>query len=352
MNNRPTANEFEDLLDDILPETPRGGAEADTLPGGVAYRAPGDGDGSASEVPAEHALEPFQLAPPNEHAASSHSDAKQVFIYVNVFAVSDIDTVNQTFRANFFMRACWVESELGKSIHPEKAWSAHQQGDDLEQFCMAEDVWEPRLMFVNAVEPVEKTQVELRPCPWRQSPRGEPVLEWRAHCRGIFRERFELKSFPFDVQSLTIMLSTHRSRSQVWLREDSFNNTKGVVRKEFTVMAEFELDDRPYFETLIENDVVHGAGAAGRFSLLRMYFVAERRHQYYLVNICLPIFMITAMVASTFAVPPSQIASRLGACEYFRLRAATYSEHATAFLVAKTICVQARQSTCKWTGIP
>jgi hypothetical protein len=126
------------------------------------------------------------------------------------------------------------------------------------------------------------------------------------------------------------MLSTHRSRSQVWLREDSFNNTKGVVRKECTVMAEFD----------------------GRFSLLRMYFVAERRHQYYLVNICLPIFMITAMLASTFAVPPSQIASRLGACEYFRLRAATYSEHATAFLVAKTICVQARQSTCKWTGIP
>eukprot|EP01043_Picozoa_sp_COSAG02_P094808 COSAG02_NODE_31219_length_537_cov_0.874429_1_plen_111_part_01 len=100
----PTANEFEDLLDDILPETPRGEAEAvvsqlprgRALPG-VAYRAP-DGDGNAPEVAAEHAIEPFQLAP-NIHGATSHSDAKQVFIYINVFAVSDIDTVNQTFRA-------------------------------------------------------------------------------------------------------------------------------------------------------------------------------------------------------------------------------------------------------------
>ena len=67
-----------------------------------------------------------------------------------------------------------------------------------------------------------------------------------------------------------MMLSSHRPRSQVWLREDKYNGTKAVLRKEFTTLSEFQMDDHPHFETEHDNDVVHGAGSAGRFSLLRM----------------------------------------------------------------------------------
>lgn len=120
--------------------------------------------------------------------------ARQVFIYINVFAVSDVDTVAQTFKANFFMRACWEEPEFGKRIKYDPEWSAHRDDEKLEQYLLKQGVWEPRLMFVNAVEPVSKSQCELTNCPWRRGKNGVPVLQWRAHCRGTFREAFELQN--------------------------------------------------------------------------------------------------------------------------------------------------------------
>ena len=70
----------------------------------------------SSPVPSAHRQEPLH---------------RKVYIYVNVFSVSGIDTIAQQFDCHFFIRAMWMHSDLdGES-------------------------WEPQLVFMNAVSTVE-----------------------------------------------------------------------------------------------------------------------------------------------------------------------------------------------------
>ena len=154
------------------------------------------------------------VAPTDRESSTPH---RQVYIYVNVFSLSGIDTVAQTFDCHFFLRAMWKEPVESP----------------------ADEEWHPNLVFMNSASPVEMSDIELSACPWRKGPLGEKVMQWRADCRGTFREGFELEHFPFDVQALTITVSCNRPSSEVTLLKIA--TQVPILRNQFTVMTDFDL---------------------------------------------------------------------------------------------------------------
>ena len=224
-------------------------------------------------------FEPFvEIQPPQADSGKVSEAQRRVYIYMNVFSLSGIDTVTQQFDCHFFIRAMWKEEEKSSE-------------------------WQPNIVFMNAASPVEFSEVEFGVCPWRKGPAGETIMQWRADCRGSFREGFELEHFPFDVQPLTITVSCNRSSSEVELLEDCYTGTKSILRNQFTVMTDFDLSG-PVMQSRTDEDLK-------KYPLLHVYFVGQRRAAYYMWNIALPNFLLSALVFTSFAIAPEDLADRL-----------------------------------------
>ena len=218
------------------------------------------------------------VAPTDRESSTPH---RQVYIYVNVFSLSGIDTVAQTFDCHFFLRAMWKEPVESP----------------------ADEEWHPNLVFMNSASPVEMSDIELSACPWRKGPLGEKVMQWRADCRGTFREGFELEHFPFDVQALTITVSCNRPSSEVTLLEDRYTGAKSILRNQFTVMTDFDLSG-PLMQGGVDEE-------RKRYPLLHIYFIGQRRAAYYMWNIGLPNFLLSVLVFTSFAISPEDLEDRL-----------------------------------------
>ena len=231
-----------------------------------------------SRLATESNWEPFvEIKPPLADAVKVSEAQRRVYIYMNVFSLSGIDTVTQQFDCHFFIRAMWKAAEQSE--------------------------WQPNIVFMNAASPVEFSEVEFGICPWRKGPAGETIMQWRADCRGSFREGFELEHFPFDVQPLTITVSCNRPSSEVELLEDCYTGTKSILRNQFTVMTDFDLSG-PVMQSRTDEDLK-------KYPLLHVYFIGQRRAAYYMWNIALPNFLLSALVFTSFAIAPEDLADRL-----------------------------------------
>jgi hypothetical protein len=226
---------------------------------------------------------PFEVVEAQQ-ATTIQSFARNVYLYVNVFSVSDISTTGETFNANFYIRAQWAEPELKKL-------------DDFD----AKTAWTPHIQFMNAIETPELQDEQVKVVTWRRGRDGSPVVQWSCKVRCAFRERFELKSFPFDVQDLTITLSMQQTG--VTLYEDRFDGSKSLLRDEFTVLPDFTLDG-PFLKPRKEL-------ALGKFHTLEIRFLAKRRISFHAWNVFFPVFLLTAMQFSVFAVDVGEVADRL-----------------------------------------
>ncbi|KAK3802579.1 hypothetical protein RRG08_032479 [Elysia crispata] len=130
-------------------------------------------------------------------------EVKVVFIRIH-----DIDTINQVFEAEIFIQARWRERRfLG---YTESAL------EDIE-FYQCRD---PQLKLLNVAGKLdmERTSMVLRYEPDSIS----PVLVYMWHVKGVFRERMELQHFPFDVQELSVVLSSNLPVGKVELVGDFF----------------------------------------------------------------------------------------------------------------------------------
>merc|ERR1712217_603469 len=155
--------------------------------------------------------------------------------------------------------------------------------------------------FMNAVgNPVIEDE-DFGVVKWRLGPDGSAVVQWSAKFQGTFRERFELRSFPFDVQPLSIVVTSQQKN--VRLYEDKFDGVQSKLRHEYMTLPEFSLVG-PHFRPEPELSL-------GKYVSLRVDFVATRKFKYHIFNIYFPLFLLTGMLFCSFAVEPGEAADRL-----------------------------------------
>lgn len=226
---------------------------------------------------------PFVVVESKEVAVEA-CPKRDVYVYVNVFSITEISTTSQVFNAYFFLRATWVEPLLrsAEEFQPDAAWT-------------------PRFQFMNAVETPDVQEEQTEVLRWRQGPQGNPVVSWSAKCRGTFREHFELGLFPFDAQDLHLTISSQQKNT--WIHEDCFDGVKSKLRKTYIVLPEFKVDG-PALKPREEL-------ALGKFATLDIVFTAHRRFTFHLWNVFFPVFLLTAMQFAVFAVDVADVADRL-----------------------------------------
>ena len=133
---------------------------------------------------------------------------RQVWVNINIGQLDRIDTINQTFGAKFTVIQSWLWSEDDEKQH--KGRIHEEVGETINRKLNANRIsdvkpsWEPKsLNFDNAVtfDNKEKCEAVLR--------RYNQLVLWEktTHVWGVFSERFELQSFPFDCQNFHIKIT-------------------------------------------------------------------------------------------------------------------------------------------------
>ena len=129
-----------------------------------------------------------------------------VFIYMHIHHVSQIETVHQTFDTKFYLRATWVQP-LRKILTPEI---------DVDNW--PNEIYKPQLDFDNAKEIIELKEQSLAISDWRKVTTDQSgfdterfnyfVMEWKATGFGTFTYRINLDNYPYDLQMLKVTIGS------------------------------------------------------------------------------------------------------------------------------------------------
>jgi hypothetical protein len=233
---------------------------------------------------------PFKMLPKTVSTGNSEGESRDVFVYLNIFSIGDIDTVACTFKADFHITATWISTQQRTELHK----LSHEQ---LPVAVRAE--FDAQLVFMNCVDVVERLEERFDIVSWRTGHAGEPACSYKCRCKGVFREPLELSRFPFDQQPLNIVVSSHSKA--VTLYEDP--DAPSRLRTEFMSSPEFVLQRIDFF----------ASRAHLGYPLLYVAVIAQRRPGYYVWNVFLPTLLLTLIAAPTvFTIPVSDTNSRLG----------------------------------------
>ncbi|XP_041370704.1 cys-loop ligand-gated ion channel-like [Gigantopelta aegis] len=120
--------------------------------------------------------------------------------------IGDIDTPNQNFQAEILVQAKWEEPALDFAEKNKQVFNTNI-------------FWEPKLVISNVIKDFDINQKNYNIFHKEEGyNHAVVVLLWRF--MGKFRENLELEQFPFDVQELTIQLTSERSIDEIDLIED------------------------------------------------------------------------------------------------------------------------------------
>lgn len=205
--------------------------------------------------------------------------------------VGEIDTLNERYTSEIFFEASWYikEPKNGAKYDPSAGHFNPQlavlnnMGDSLRH-----DKW------YSVSKTIEAGIVE--------------VTEYHKF-KGIFWERMELNHFPYDVQELSISLTTPLTVNDFYFVENT-QKPSGVNRTVFSDQQSWHLYEHVEFqfeqhreEYSLNYDQIH--------PVLVCTCHVGRKCGYYIWNAYFLIFLITSAALSTFAIPPSNAHGRL-----------------------------------------
>ncbi len=204
---------------------------------------------------------------------------------VAVINVDQVDDASQSFTANVFFEASWIDTRL-----------AHDTEGTIRLSLI--DIWHPELLLIN-----RQRIVLTLPKVAQVSPEG--VVTIRQRVWGDFSQPLDLHDFPFDTQKFEIWIaSAQYPPSEVVLVQDP--NLPSLMAPRFS-LPDWTIED---FDTLTR---VYGLAenAPGRSSFVAS-LTATRKTGYYLIKVILPFILIVMMSWIVFWIDPEHLGTQIG----------------------------------------
>eukprot|EP00931_Biecheleriopsis_adriatica_P004796 TRINITY_DN106414_c0_g1_i1.p1 TRINITY_DN106414_c0_g1~~TRINITY_DN106414_c0_g1_i1.p1 ORF type:complete len:450 (+),score=32.89 TRINITY_DN106414_c0_g1_i1:42-1391(+) len=254
---------------------------------------------------------------------------QEVRVRLTVFDVSEISISSSRFTCNFWLEASWLDGTLndGDSANLE-CWESQfpymRRGDSLR--------WTPRLDFYNILELKDKEewfQIYTKSRDGTQ-PLDTPVVCYRLRASGVFRERFELKNFPFDAQDLQMQIvSVHQcggGSTQVELVKNETEEYVCVVPGDdgdrFTLYDEYMMSTE--IRQVRKNTLPQHSTTKRIYPLLVLSMKVTRRPGFYIWQVYLPMFMLVVLTFPVLLLPISDLSGRLSSFFTLMLAAVAY----------------------------
>lgn len=246
---------------------------------------------AARQIPGLSAAVVFSLlnaapaAPIFERPVPEGGGATEIRSAIAVLDLDEINDAGQNFTVNAFARFQWNDPR-----------EAHGGGGKILKDL--EEVWHPRLLFVNQQRVWSNLgdSVEI-------SPEGEVV--YRHQFWGDFSQPMFLRDFPFDTQDFTVQVveAGPEQFGKVKLVQDAelksfFTETYSVA--DWKIIG-FETDSKPYL-----------APNGEKVDAFSFVFTAKRLSNHYLIKVIAPLLLIVMLSWLVFWLDPSEGGAQLG----------------------------------------
>ena len=199
-----------------------------------------------------------------------------------IIDIDQISAANQTFNANFFYMLRWTDPRL-----------AHDQ----ERKSMPlNEVWHPRIQLLNQqrVWPSFPEVVSI-------SPDGQVV--YRQRVWGTFSQPLNLRNFPFDRQDLSIKIVTVGYTAK---------DLEIVVDPRSHLAERLSLPDWDILEWSVDATTIRPIPSlAIEFPAVIFSFQVERREDYFIFQVIVPLVLIVAMSWIVFWIDPKESGTQI-----------------------------------------
>ena len=200
-------------------------------------------------------------------------------------AILDIDQISgadQSFDANFFYMLRWTDPRL-----------AHDQ----ERKSMPlNEVWHPRVQILNQqrIWPTFPEVVSI-------SPEGQVV--YRQRVWGTFSQHLDLRDFPFDRQDLSIQLLT---------ADYTAKHLKLVIDPRSQIAERLSLPDWDIVAWSVDATTIKPLPTLPTdLAAVVFSFQAERRKDYFIFQVIVPLVLIVAMSWVVFWIDPKESGTQI-----------------------------------------
>ena len=222
----------------------------------------------------------------------------QVSLRISFLGIEDIDTVKQEFTCEFFLAATWREPSLtGKTVDDEIDWDRE---------------WDPEITFANAVElrSLKKkhdvsfeNQVQESHRDGRhsigsdeednQSHDGTPIVQLSYRVKGRFKSILDLKNFPFDFQTLNIVISSNWSDGVLVFECENVKSCSVPACQRFPNQEEWHLVNHVMCK--VDSFEEEYSEFPISFSVYTFKVQIHRKYSYFINNIVILMFIITLL---------------------------------------------------------
>ncbi|CAF0756733.1 unnamed protein product [Rotaria sp. Silwood1] len=205
--------------------------------------------------------------------------------------VGEIDTLNERYTAEIFFEASWYDE-----AHKIGARYDSQMGH-----------FNPQLIVLNHFGDSLKHEK------WYSINKTDQdhIIEITEHhkIRGVFWERMELNHFPYDVQELSLSMTTPLTTNDIYFIENK-QKLSGVNRIIFRDQQSWHLYEHVEF-TYEQHREEYSLNYNQIHPVVVCTCHVGRKCGYYIWNAYFLIFLITSAALCTFAIPPSNTQGRL-----------------------------------------
>ena len=181
--------------------------------------------------------------------------------------------------------------------------------------CDLSSLWDPQLYVDNAIGDLKEKDVKYNLKKFYDSEKRQSFVQVNMikRIQGTFFEKLELYHFPFDVQDLSLTLTSHRPIDEVVIIQD--RNVLSKMTKSASLDKHiWTLYDHINFKThIIKNDIMPTSEYSNEefenacsHSAITVQCRVSRKPGYFVINCLLPTLMITLCVFFTFLMDYSR----------------------------------------------
>jgi len=223
----------------------------------------------------------FLMVSSSPQAQEPVAGTRDVEVGVMLIDIEEINSVSQNFIANFFLEFRWQDPSL-----------VHEGTDSISRGL--DDIWHPRLQFLNQQKLVETftREVEIRP---------DGQVIYRQRVWGSFSQPLELEDFPFDRQSLEIAL--------VEVEYGSLN-VRYKVNPDSGISDSLLIPDWKVLGWSFEPAIVK-LNKSTQQNALVFHLDVKRYYSFFILKVIFPLMLIVAMSWLVFWIDPSMAASQI-----------------------------------------
>lgn len=219
-----------------------------------------------------------------------HGQPLEIAIALHIVNIASIDEVNEQFDMDAYLFARWID--------PRLKFTPDGPDDQVRNYALGQ-IWIPQLEIINAASPRQRGDISIRVGP-------DGTVNYAERCKVALSSRFELRRFPFDRQSLVIIIHpflVEGPRMKFTLRDHAAWTASEF--ESYSSLAQWHL-----------NAVEPQVGTAPTYGGLtvpeaRFAIAVERRSSFYVWKVFLPLLLMVFLSWAVFWIEANDLQNQI-----------------------------------------